>query len=371
MTTSPTRTGPDEWRRLADKVLDRLRGSHNESTRNTTSSAFNKLRNFQKGPAKGRELFRQPRFAGDIEVSNYNEFSLLTFAEWLTVHKSKKTGKPIATSTVESYLSLIKTELGVVFGVAPVIDGGKRLARALRHIASRSPAHDRKKRRGLRRRHLRKAYRKMRYDLDLSAKAVNEWAALTVAWEALARGGEVSWTNGVGPTRADVTFEHDKHGRTATLWLRPLKKRNKAKAAKVPIVFASADGGGDDTYLALRRLYKYDSVSAGQKAATPLFRRADGRPFTPSHFRSLVKRVAARLGYDPAHFGGHSPRIGGATDIGDRNPLMLQAKGRWAGDIARIYNRLTRRGLVRASKAMHKRGSLDMEELYADFAQPA
>ena len=118
-------------------------------------------------------------------------------------------------------------------------------------------------------------------------------------------------------------------------------------------------------------LYKHDGVSAGQEAATPLFRRADGRPFTPSHFRSLVKRVAARLGYDPAHFGGHSPRIGGATDIGDRNPLMLQAKGRWAGDIARIYNRLTRRGLVRASKAMHKRGSLDMEELYADFAQPA
>ena len=58
-------------------------------------------------------------------------------------------------------------------------------------------------------------------------------------------------------------------------------------------------------------------------------------------------------------------------DIGDRNPLMLQAKGRWAGDIARIYNRLTRRGLVKASRAMHTRGATDMEELYAGFAQPA
>ena len=50
---------------------------------------------------------------------------------------------------------------------------------------------------------------------------------------------------------------------------------------------------------------------------------------------------------------------------------MLQAKGRWAGDIARIYNRLTRRGLVKASRAMHTRGATDMEELYAGFAQPA
>ena len=57
------------------------------------------------------------------------------------------------------------------------------------------------------------------------------------------------------------------------------------------------------------------------------------------------------------------PRIGGATDIGDTNPLMLQAKGRWGSDIARIYNRLTRRGLVEASRAMHRHAAKDMEEL--------
>ena len=56
---------------------------------------------------------------------------------------------------------------------------------------------------------------------------------------------------------------------------------------------------------------------------------------------------------------------------GDRNPLMLQAKGRWAGDVARIYNRLTRRGLIKASRAMHARGATDMEEIYSTFAQPA
>ena len=50
---------------------------------------------------------------------------------------------------------------------------------------------------------------------------------------------------------------------------------------------------------------------------------------------------------------------------------MLQAKGRWAGDIGKIYSRLTRRGLVRASRAMQKRGAKDMEEIYDAFAQPA
>ena len=50
---------------------------------------------------------------------------------------------------------------------------------------------------------------------------------------------------------------------------------------------------------------------------------------------------------------------------------MLQAKGRWASEIAKIYVRLTRRGLINASKAMQGKGARDMEELYADFAQPA
>jgi len=62
---------------------------------------------------------------------------------------------------------------------------------------------------------------------------------------------------------------------------------------------------------------------------------------------------------------------GGATDIGDSSPLMLKAKGRWAGDLGRLYARLTRRGLVAASRAMQKKSSRDMEELHADFVQPA
>ena len=71
--------------------------------------------------------------------------------------------------------------------------------------------------------------------------------------------------------------------------------------------------------------------------------------------------------------GAHSFRIGGASDLAEQgaSQLLLQAKGRWAGDLGKIYARLTRRGLVRASRAMQKRGSRDLEEIYEAFAQPA
>ena len=92
---------------------------------------------------------------------------------------------------------------------------------------------------------------------------------------------------------------------------------------------------------------------------------------TTSHLRKLCKKIASALGFNPDEFGAHSPRIGGATHIGDTSPLLLQAKGRWAGDLGAIYCRLTRRGLVRASRKMQKSSAVDMEELYEAFAQPA
>ena len=87
--------------------------------------------------------------------------------------------------------------------------------------------------------------------------------------------------------------------------------------------------------------------------------------------RALCKKIASKLGYNPDEFGAHSPRIGGATDVGDKSPLMLQAKGRWGSDIGAIYARLTRRGLVRASRAMQGNNARDMEELCPSFVQPA
>jgi len=73
-------------------------------------------------------------------------------------------------------------------------------------------------------------------------------------------------------------------------------------------------------------------------------------------------------------WGAHSCRIGGATDLGSSrgaSPLLLQARGRWASDIGKIYNRMTRQALLAASKMMYgvPKGR-DLEEIFPDFAQP-
>ena len=73
--------------------------------------------------------------------------------------------------------------------------------------------------------------------------------------------------------------------------------------------------------------------------------------------------------------GAHAFRIGGATDLADEgaSQSLLQAKGRWASDIGRIYARMTRRAQISASKAMQRSGNggRDMEELFPGFTQAA
>lgn len=375
--------------RLELLVRSRLSCANTESTRKTTRTALRKLAKFGRGAAYGRKLFLRPRLIGDVEVACHNEWTLMLWAEHMLLTPSRKTGRPLAVATVSAYVSLAKTELSAQLGFELVGTSERRLRRIFKAMRRAEPVRSRRKRRGLRGRHLRKAFSIEKPWVpavggagatDASGRDVvaaeyrqriAEWAAVATGREAVARGSELCTGNAPGPTRADLTFEHDRHGETATLWLRPLKKRGREEATKVPIVFAKFDGGGSDTYAALKRMVDADPVPVSRRAKTPLFRNANGTGMALAHYRKVVRRIAAALGFDPKHFGTHSPRIGGATDIGDESPLMLQAKGRWAGDLGKIYSRLTRRGLVRASRAMQHRGSRDMEEIHAAFSQPA
>ena len=355
--------------------MARLTAANAESTQATTLTALRHLSEFAAGPARRRQLFVRPRVQGDVAVAAHNEWTLMLWAEHLLSHPSKVTGQQLAVDTVATYVSLAKTELAAQLGYELIGTSERRLRRLFKAMRRAQPVRNRRKRRGLRGHHLRKAFRKMHYGSDRSRQATAEWAALATAREAVARGSELCPgkfdPKKPGPTRGDLTFERDEHGRTATLWLRPLKKRGRAAAAKVPIVFAEYDGGGSDTFAALRRMVRADPVPPSAARRTPLFRHADGSGFSCRFFRGLVRSVAGALGFAKAEFGGHSPRIGGASDLGDESPLLLQAKGRWAGDLGAIYCRLTRRGLVRASHKMQKSSAVDMEELYEAFAQPA
>ena len=344
----------------------------------------------------GRTLFHTPAtMRGDVyEMRAWNEWTLILFATYLGITPSRKTGKPVSANSISSYVSMVKGFFSFTYAFTIVAEDPPRLSRFIKLLRSEDPLSGiRRKRRALRRRHLRKAWRMSAAFRADTPNAVNEWAALTTAWHALARGGEICRREGKAnpkrkgkgprtPTRADLSFGRSAGGtRYACVMLRPLKKTQGESIAPVPQYFEEHDGHGSDTFAALERLERLDPVEPGKRAVTPLFRVRRGKKGSPTsmtcgHFRQLVRRVAhgvLRMG-KPKQWGGHSARIGGASDLvstGKASPLLLQAKGRWGSDIGRIYARMTRRAQLSASRLMQKGRGRDLEEILPNFVQGA
>ena len=97
---------------------------------------------------------------------------------------------------------------------------------------------------------------------------------------------------------------------------------------------------------AVREVIDYlqmDPVAEEDEASTPLFRHADGSAFSRADVASMVKRLMQGIGLDPAFFGAHSLRIGGATAAlaAGISPSLIHVMGRWSSDIYHIYCRLS------------------------------
>ena len=142
---------------------------------------------------------------------------------------------------------------------------------------------------------------------------------------------------------------------------------------KVPqLIGECKTAGAADTYLALKRL-KEASFWGSSPDDTALYRSKPGRAMTTGYFRGLMRKYASLLGFNPRDFGAHSARIGGATDLaatGRASQLLLQAKGRWSSDIAKIYARMTRRSQLAVSDLMYLSKGRDLEEILPEFTQP-
>ena len=370
----------DEWaatlvRSAREHLADRLA----KSSRRKLRTVFNHLDRLRKH-MPSRRFFIQPRRAGDMKALLHNEWSLIMFAEYLFRRNAKRTGTPLQTDTISEYVSMAKTELSVRYGFA-IAGDPQRLPAIVKALRRARPRNDRRERRGIRRRHLRAAWTAETSLRKQSKDACNLWAAATTSWQALARAYEVAEGDGERrlpgaafrlPTRADLSFGK-KGGRYACVMLRPCKRRNGETAAKVPILFAEGDGMGADTYAALRRMVEVDPCKPGKEAATPLFR-VEGKCLTVRRLRKFAKTIFKAAG-QKGRTGAHAFRIGGATDLAEEgaSQALLQAKGRWASDIGRIYARMTRRAQLAASKAMQRsrKGGRDMEELFPGFTQAA
>ena len=102
--------------------------------------------------------------------------------------------------------------------------------------------------------------------------------------------------------------------------------------------------------------------------------RSSGRaPATTQYVRGLFKRAAKAIGLDPADYGGHSGRIGGATDhfAAGTPAIEIQIIGRWDSDIWQIYARQCVGTTLRCTRAAAANTDVDLEAAREGYSQPA
>lgn len=237
-------------------------------------------------------------------------------------------------------------------------------------------------------------------DLDrTSRRGIQDWAAALLAHNLLLRGGELGrssksgWDPRRGLTLESLDFREpcqesegcpwmivrivaikDANARNAPVFI-PVRRR--ATFQLEPI-----DSDPLDAYDAVRLawLTRYAEVPAHMRHEAPLFVSAVGGPmaaWTTDDSRRLAREYGRMANIDSADIGGKAFRVGGATDmrdaLGDASIHLIKQRGRWASDIAQVYQRALVRSHLEASVLMssNSAASRDMEELVRGWAQPA
>ena len=225
----------DLLQRVEASARDKLARAFAPRSRGVLASALKAFARFAMA-TPGRTLFHTPATmagAHEFEVRAWNEWTLLLFATHMTMVVSRKTGKDVKSDTISSYVSMVKGFFSFIYAFTLVADKTPRLTRLIKCIHDEDPLHGiRRKRRALRRRHLRRAWKQSAALRADHPDAVNRWAAIVTGWHALARGGELCGGAKRGkarvcpPSRADLSFGRTTRGvRFACLMLRPLKLR--------------------------------------------------------------------------------------------------------------------------------------------------
>ena len=270
------------------------------------------------------------------------------------------------------------------------------------------PSDARRTRRALRAAHFRRA---ASAGLDrTSPHGRGAWAAALMAHNALLRGGEVGVVGGRAFDAAlDMTWRSitwclpcaDSRGRMwLILWVVPIKYRamRNQVAHPIPIVRRLVGGAvGEDALCAYDALWLHwvsmwggPPTSARQDwqgrlsggrigeahplATASLFVGASGKPWDTADSKSVARSISSACGENPDEFGASSMRSGGGTDLrevlGDGSMSIVKQRGRWASDIAEIYQRALLLAQLDGSGAMASATGADMEAVCAGWSQP-
>ena len=350
--------------------------------------------------ASRRRPWVELQHAGDLQGAVYNSETLEMLAEFIRRKGSRQRGRlgaPLASDTIDGYISTIKTMRSAeahykitLDAVNTVMPAASKRARQLQGAPG-----ERTLKRGIRAAQL-KRLAIMGYDRS-SAKGMVEWAAALVAHNLLLRGGEVGVVPGAAfdPTR-DATFGavEFKEPCADSAWLPWLTwdvvaiKDANARRRVCPMAIRRRGPGalGADplcTYDAVVRAWTAQAGSApptigraqGRLAATPFFIGRRGAAWDTNDTRSLAQRMGGWLGIPPSELGGKSFRIGGATDwrdiFGADAERIIKQRGRWMSDVALLYQRALAETHLRGSAAVGDAASADLESLCWGWAQPA
>ena len=235
-----------------------------------------------------------------------------------------------------------------------------QMLKGLRRIVGEEP---RAVRRGISPQMLKKAM-----DLRLDPKRAdhaNMRAALATALQGLLRSKEFC-----GFDKPELVLQRsdlkELSAERAILMMHPCKNMKHVGGKTYPLVIGGGGAFVDATW-ELLNLREVDPVAAGREAATPLFRDPTTNSLlTYDAVLRAVKELMAAIDEDPAQFGTHSMRIGGATALfaAGANETVIRTMGRWSSDLHRLYVRACFEQCVEWTR---KAGSTVVSDLAGEF----
>ena len=314
-------------------------------------------------------------------------------------------GQPLETDTIAGYVSALRALLsrdgGAQMRSAHFDVRIKALGRGIRQ--ARGPRPSRKRRLGLRARHLRSAAAARGFDRVRTWTARRRWLAAVLGHSLVARGCELgrpagkefSVTRGLTWRNVQWHAAGSLHRTHAALTVHLCAaKDGEARGQRYPMVVRRRARGNKPAndamcaYDLLLAAWREDVRICGEQSAldTPVFRTAAkggaATAFSTSDVLDIVREIAIAAGEDPSAYGAHSLRIGGATDFRDlfdtstetglgEAKRALKARGRWKSDIAYIYARTSLDSSLEASARVGNVSGRDIESAFAGWAEPA
>jgi hypothetical protein len=92
---------------LQGAARKRLELAYAPKSKGVLRSALRKFGKFSL-VVRGRQLFIASTVSGDRQAATHNEWTFILFVEWLLRTPSAKTGKVVKSTTIETYVSLLK-----------------------------------------------------------------------------------------------------------------------------------------------------------------------------------------------------------------------------------------------------------------------